>query len=169
VKNKNLVEWSDSYSIRIPLIDEQHKKLLAMTNDLYAACNYNTDSGRKQFEQTIHDAVAYTKYHFATEEKIMLLISYPHMKQHKKEHTDFVRTILENVRAFEEGKPLVPNQFVRFLKDWILSHVAITDSKMGDFITGLQMSGKLGGSSMKKKYPDRLQKGNENYSVAKQF
>jgi hemerythrin len=156
MKEKNFVEWSDSYSIRIPLVDEQHKKLLAMTNDLYFACNYSTDFGKAQFEETVHGAVAYVKYHFATEEKIMALTTYPYMAEHKKQHTDFVFKVLNAVKAFEEGTPLVPNQFVKFLRDWILSHVAITDSKMGVFLTGLQKAGKLGAITMKKKYPDRL-------------
>lgn len=155
MKKQNLVEWSDSYSIGIPLVDGQHKKLLTMTNDLYFACNYSTELGKSQFRETVHDAVDYVKYHFFTEEKIMLLTSYPCMEEHKKQHTDFVRTILKNVKDFEDDKPLVPEQFVRFLKDWVLSHVAITDSRMGVYLTGLQRAGRLGAITMKKKHPER--------------
>jgi hemerythrin len=151
IEEENIVEWSDRYSIGIPLIDEQHKKLLAMTNDLYLACNYSTESGKIQFERTIHDAAAYVKYHFSTEEKMMVLTDYPYMEEHKKQRMDFVRKVLDNVKAFEEGRPLVPKQFVRFLKDWILSHVAFTDSKMGAFLTGIQKTRKLDLITMKKK------------------
>ena len=41
MKGQNLVEWSDNYFIKITLIDEQHKKLLAMINDLYMARHKN--------------------------------------------------------------------------------------------------------------------------------
>jgi hemerythrin len=148
---QDFVDWKDRYSIGIPLIDEQHKKLLVMTNKLFLACNYSTDSGKAQFKQTVHDAVAYIKFHFATEEKIMELTAYPGLAAHKKEHTDFVHTVFDDVKAFEQGKPLVPNQFVRFLKDWVLSHIAITDGKMGNFLIGLKKAGKLGNITMKKK------------------
>jgi hemerythrin len=145
------VDWSDRYSVGISVIDDQHKKLLEMTNDLFLACNYSTDAGKIQFKKTIHDAVAYVKFHFATEEKIMKLTSYPDLEAHKKEHTDFVRKVFDDVKAFEIGIPLVPKQFVKYLKDWILSHIAITDSKMGNFLTDLKKAGKLGNITIKKK------------------
>jgi hemerythrin len=148
---QNFVEWKDRYSVGIPLIDEQHKKLLEMTNELFLACNYSTDSGKAQFKKTAHDAVAYVKFHFATEEKIMELTAYPALESHKKEHADFVRKVFDDVKAFEQGRPLIPNQFVRYLKDWVLSHIAITDSKMGNFLTDLRKAGKIGNITMKKK------------------
>jgi hemerythrin len=148
---QDFVEWKDRYSVGIPLIDEQHKTLLAMTNDLFLACNYSTDSGKAQFKKTVHDAVAYVKFHFATEEKIMELTAYPGLAAHKKEHTDFVRKVFDDVKAFEQGSPLIPNQFVRYLKDWVLSHIAITDSKMGNFLIDLKKAGKIGNITMKTK------------------
>jgi hemerythrin len=151
MSEQNIFEWNNRFSVGISLIDDQHKKLVAMTNELYFACNYSTDFGKAQFEMTIHDAVAYVKYHFATEEKIMEKTSYPGLADHKKEHTEFIKQVLENVKAFQEGKSFVPNQFVRFLKDWILSHIAIIDSKLGVFLTELQKTGKLGAIAMKEK------------------
>jgi hemerythrin len=151
MSDQNIVEWNNRLSVGISLIDDQHKKLVAMTNELYFACNYSTDFGKAQFERTVHGAVTYVKYHFATEEKIMEKTFYPGMENHKKEHTEFIQKVLENVKAFEEGKFYVPNHFVRFLKDWILSHIAITDSKLGMFLTDLQKNGKLGAVTIKKK------------------
>jgi hemerythrin len=151
MSEQNYIEWNNRFSIKISLIDDQHKKLVAMANELYSACNYSTDSGKDQFERTIHDAVDYVKYHFSTEEKIMEKTSYPGMADHKKEHAEFIQKVLEDVKYFEEGKPFVPNQFVRFLKDWVLSHIAITDSKLGDFLTELQKAGKLGALAADKK------------------
>jgi hemerythrin len=153
MSEQNIVEWNNRFSVRVSLIDEQHKKLVVMTNELFFACNYSTDAGKAQFARTIHEAVAYVKYHFATEEKIMERTSYPNREVHKKEHTKFVQKVFENVNAFEEGRLFVPNQFVRFLRDWILSHIAITDSKLGDFLRDLQKTGKLGAIVLKEKTP----------------
>jgi hypothetical protein len=39
-KNKmQKIEWNDSYLLGIPEIDNQHKKLLAVANDLYDAAS----------------------------------------------------------------------------------------------------------------------------------
>jgi hemerythrin len=151
---QKFVEWDDRFSVGIPLVDSQHKQLIVMTNALYLACSYNTAAAKAQFQNTVHQAVAYVKYHFSTEEQIMEKTAYPGMADHKKQHADFVQTVFDNVKAFEEGKNFVPNQFVRFLKDWVLSHIAITDSKLGDFLIKLQKEGKLGKITMKKKTPD---------------
>ncbi|MDR1177392.1 MAG: bacteriohemerythrin [Spirochaetaceae bacterium] len=149
MSEQNIIEWDNRLAVRIPLIDNQHKKLLAMANDLYFACNYSTDSGKNQFERTVHDAVAYIRYHFSTEGRIMERTSYPDRDDHNREHTEFIKKVLENVKAFEEGKLFVPFRFVRFLRDWVLSHIAITDSKLGIFLTGLQKTGKPGVITMK--------------------
>jgi hemerythrin len=122
-----------------------------MTNNLYSACQYSNETAKEEFKKTVHNAVKYVKYHFSTEEQIMEKVSFPEFQDHKKQHTDFTQEVLNEVKAFEEGKKFVPNQFVRFLRDWVLSHIAITDSKLGEFLVKLQKEGKLGKITMKKK------------------
>jgi hemerythrin len=144
------VSWDDRFSIEIPLIDRQHKQLVAMTNQLFEACQGGGEPAKEQFKKTVREAVDYVKYHFSTEEQIMEKLLYSGFAAHKKEHTDFSQEVLSNVQAFEEGKKFVPNQFVRFLRDWILSHIAMTDSKLGEFLLGLQQKGVLEKISMKR-------------------
>jgi hemerythrin len=43
------------------------------------------------------------------------------------------------------GKMFVPNTFVRFLKDWILTHIAVSDKKYSTYIFDLKKQGKLQG------------------------
>jgi hemerythrin len=141
-----IVEWHDKFSIGIPLIDNQHKALVLITNKLY-----NAGSSDEQFAETIKEAVAYVKFHFSVEEQIQARTAYPGYEEHKKLHAEFIREILNHVVAFKEGKKFVPHQFVHFLKDWVLSHIALVDKKMGDYLTGLQRSGKLGDITLKRK------------------
>jgi hemerythrin len=44
---------------------------------------------------------------------------------------------------FENGKHFVPNMFVRFLRDWIVHHIAITDTKYADYIRNIKKQGSL--------------------------
>jgi CheY-like chemotaxis protein len=76
--------------------------------------------------------------------------AYPEIAAHKKHHAEFIQKVLKDVTDFENGKNFVPHQFVRFLRDWILSHIALVDNKLGDYLLELQKSGKLGKISMKK-------------------
>jgi hemerythrin len=132
------VEWDCRYSVAIPLIDDQHKHLIDLTNNLYACCIEGEEDVQACFRDAIRGAVDYVKYHFAAEEKILENIRYPGFAVHKKEHESFVKKILEDVKNFEEGKKFVPNIFVRYLRDWILAHIAVEDKKYADFILDLK-------------------------------
>jgi len=44
------------------------------------------------------------------------------------------REIIESVKEYEYGKKFVPNQFVRTLRDWILSHIAHYDKLYAAYI-----------------------------------
>ena len=140
---QNFVSWEHRFSINIPLIDSQHKKLIDLANELHKACRFDTTAAKEQFRNTIREAVAYVQYHFSVEEQLMTKTAYKEFTEHKKHHTEFIQEVLDNVAAFENGKKFIPNQFVRFLRDWVLSHIAIVDIKFGEYIVNLQKNGKL--------------------------
>jgi hemerythrin len=137
------VAWDERYAIGIPLIDAQHQELIRMTNELYKACLEEGDAGARLFKATIKAAVDYVKFHFSAEEKLLENVDYPQIAVHKKQHEEFAIKILEEVTNFEEGKKFVPNAFVRFLRDWILSHIALMDKKYAEYILNLKRQGKL--------------------------
>jgi hemerythrin len=146
-----IVDWHSSYSVGIPLVDEQHKELINLTNKLYQGCMTGREVSKQVFLQTIRGAVDYIGYHFTTEEKIMIRINYPGYGTHKKEHTDFVKEVLSKIDDFNSGKIFTPNAFVHYLKDWVLTHIAVCDKKMGDFLIEMKKDGSLGKMTLKVK------------------
>jgi hemerythrin len=139
-----LIKWEDRYSVGINLIDDQHKELIHLTNELYQGCLAGNGEAEGFFFKTIRGVLDYTKFHFSTEEKLMENVRYPHYAEHKKQHEDFVVQVLNDVKSFQEGKKFVPNNFVRYLKDWILSHIALTDTLYAKYIMDLKKQGTLG-------------------------
>jgi hemerythrin len=117
----------------IKIIDDQHKGLLDFVNDLYNHSSGDEKQERTYFSVVIQQAVEYIKVHFATEERYMLATKFPGYKEHKKAHDDFTLTVIKSVKDFEAGKRLVLATFSKFLKDWILSHIAIVDRKYADY------------------------------------
>jgi hemerythrin len=138
-----LVEWDDRYSVGIPLIDDQHKELVRLTNALYKGCLAGEESARAYFMATVKGTVDYVKYHFGVEEKLLQNVDYPELAEHKREHEAFVKHILDEVQSFTAGKKFVPNVFVRYLRDWILSHIAVADKRYAAFILNLKKQGAL--------------------------
>jgi hemerythrin len=139
----DFIEWDDRYLVNIPLMDEQHKELIRLTNDLYQGCLMGDEAARSYFIETIKSVVDYVGNHFSTEEKIMGNVNYPEFEAHKNQHEEFVKKVLEDVKSFRNGKKFVPNLFVRYLKDWILSHIAMEDKRYSEYIFDLKKQGLL--------------------------
>jgi hemerythrin len=151
-ESNDFIPWSDRYRLGIPLIDEQHKKLIDMTNTLYEGCRGGDETAKAYFLRTIHEAVDYVRFHFTTEEKILERISYPDLEAHKKEHEDFVKEIIRQVQAFQEGKQFVPNIFVRYLRDWVFTHIAVSDKQYAVYLVEMKKQGALFNLAMKAQY-----------------
>jgi hemerythrin len=132
-RKSDLVTWSPTFSVGIKLIDDQHKELLNLTNDLFNHCVGNEAEERSYFEKVIHEAVKYVKIHFSTEEKIMRQTSFSGFLDHKREHEAFVLTVVEQVQAFNEGKKFNLTTFTKFLKNWILTHIALQDKQYFEY------------------------------------
>jgi hemerythrin len=81
------------------------------------------------FNRVIQQAVKYIKIHFATEEKIMSAIKYPGFTEHKRYHDMFVLKVIENIQNYETEKHYTLYSFTKFLKDWVLSHIAVMDKE----------------------------------------
>jgi hemerythrin len=132
-KNKEHVSWSNSYSMGVKLIDDQHKGLLDFVNDLFNHSSGNEKRERAYFAEVIQQAVQYIKEHFQAEEKLMIGTKFPGYAEHKKAHDEFTLTVVKAVKDFEAGKRLVLEKFAYFLKDWILTHIAVMDRQYADY------------------------------------
>lgn len=130
----HLVDWDERYSVGVRIIDDQHRSLVKMTNELYRGCMQGEAEARAYFGTAIKGAVDYVKEHFATEERLLLDAGYPDFLSHKRQHEDFVRTIIGEVKNFQEGRKFVPNHFARYLRDWTLEHIAVTDRQYKDHL-----------------------------------
>ena len=127
--DKDQVKWSESYSLGIKLIDDQHKELLNIVNDIFNHASGNDREEHEYFKTVIKQAVDYVKYHFATEEKIMISTKYREYDIHKKSHEEFILKVLQTAKDYQAGKRLTLTSFGYFLKDWVLSHIAVMDKK----------------------------------------
>ena len=134
--DEDAVFWDDAYSVGFEKIDNQHKELVRMTNALFEGCKQGSTSADVAFMRTIRGAVEYAQTHFYTEEKYMKQVDYPDLADHKKEHDSFVNTVLGAVKDFEAGNS-EPLALARFLKKWLLNHIAVSDKKYGPYLAGL--------------------------------
>ncbi len=132
VASEKLMEWSDDLSVGIRLIDEQHKVLLGLINELHAAM-------RARKSDTVLVGVVerlkeYTVKHFGQEEEYFERYGYPETVQHKAAHAKLVQQVLDFEAGLKSGKAKVTMEIMRFLKDWLINHIQGTDKRYAPFL-----------------------------------
>lgn len=87
--------WTDDLSVRTQDVDEQHKALIELINQLYVAIRENRDKGtlREIFDQLTESAHA----HFLFEESLMRLTQYAGYAAHKAQH----EAVLEQLQTLQ--------------------------------------------------------------------
>ena len=137
----DIVTWSETYVTGIKLIDDQHKKLVDLTNRLYHACLKKEDA--TVFKETMSSMVEYVRFHFDAELQLLERVNYPNILKHKKQHEKMVKSILDAVKDYGDGKKFVPNAFVWTLKDWVFGHIARSDKLYAAYIEEQKKKGLL--------------------------
>jgi hemerythrin len=134
-KSVNEIEampWKDSYSVNVKSIDEQHKKLVSIINELNNAMLY--EKGRSVIGKVLKDLVDYTVSHFDYEEKLMEKNGYSDLENHKKIHKDLLKTVGKFYDEFSSGEVEMSKDIMDFLKTWLSEHILGSDKKYSEIM-----------------------------------
>ncbi|HEY5672954.1 MAG TPA: bacteriohemerythrin [Malonomonas sp.] len=123
----SIIIWKKEYSVGVADIDNDHKKLISMINQLHLAMG--NDRGQALIKTIISDMLDYTKMHFAKEEAYMRQAEYLGLLQHFREHDNFVRKTQDLKQRSESGEFVLSLEVVQFLSDWLKNHILETDMK----------------------------------------
>ncbi len=126
-----LINWSDSYSVKVKEIDNQHKKLIEIINNLHD--HMKNGKGREQVGPILDELVKYTVYHFSFEEKLFAQHNYPESKVHVRQHSDLIERVNNYIDDFKAGKGVLPMDLMDFLKRWLMEHISGADKKYSSF------------------------------------
>jgi len=126
------IEWTPKFSVGSQVLDQQHKALIAIINELHAAM---LRGGLKEDVQKIFlGLVSYTESHFKAEERIMERCGYPHLSAHRLKHVEFVQKARDLQADLLAGKFTVSMDLLRFLKNWLSEHILGTDQQYVPFL-----------------------------------
>jgi hemerythrin len=128
----NLINWTNDLSVNIRAIDDEHKKLIAMVNELHSAMG--SGKGKEAMGKVLAGLVEYTKTHFATEERLMEKHAYAGYLNHKAQHDALTKQVVDLNAKFQEGKTMVTVEVMNFLKDWLAKHILESDKKYSPFL-----------------------------------
>lgn len=122
-----VLKWSDTFSVNVKEIDDQHKMLVEMINTLHNALKAN--KGRDVHNEIISKMAGYAKTHFKTEEKYMIQYNFMGYYSHKIEHDQFVVKALDLKERLEKSDLAMTLEIYNFLTDWLVNHILGTDKK----------------------------------------
>ncbi len=127
-----LIIWDEELSVGIRSIDDQHKKLISMINELHDAMLKGR--GKELVEKILDGLVHYTVEHFDTEERLFETYGYPDSSEHKSQHRLFVDKVKDFERGLHEGKFALSVEIFSFLSAWLKEHIKGSDKQYAPFL-----------------------------------
>lgn len=122
-----LMEWTDSLAVGIRSIDEQHRRFLALVNQLSDAAQES--GGQCPPGDLLARLTAFADEHFHVEEGYMQAFGYPDLAAHQEDHEAFRAA----VRGFGEACAGT-GEILEFLQGWLARHLLEMDVRMGRFL-----------------------------------
>lgn len=129
---RDLLRWDRSLTTGLNTIDQQHKQLVALINDLHKSMKQG--SSVRESGVILDKLLRYTSSHFATEEKLFQQHNYPKSSQHKEHHSKLVAQVMDFQKEFKNGNAILSAELMDFLKDWLVNHIKKTDMEYVPFL-----------------------------------
>ena len=129
---KCIFRWTDECKVNIEVLDQQHRELFDIVNELERALRVG--AGNAVTEGLLDRLVTYAGLHFSAEESLMQRYQFPGLPTHRIEHDMFRRQMMGFLEQYRAARPGVAVELLLFLETWLKSHVLKTDKQYSDFL-----------------------------------
>ena len=127
--DREFMSWRDSYEIRIPPIDRQHRRILELINELHRAVG--SVDRTETIAAALRAMVTYTREHFVDEEALMQRLGFEGLGSQRQEHAAFVEKVTGYLIRLKSGADLAPQELLAFLREWWENHICGSDREIG--------------------------------------
>jgi len=124
------IQWIEEYSLGIKEIDDQHKILFDIIDELYQSIL--TMKSQDILSSTIGKLIGYAEFHFATEEKYFKEFHYEGTDEHIAQHQGFIQEVNNFKEKLNDRTDNLDIEIVDFLENWIVGHLGDEDRKYID-------------------------------------
>ncbi len=125
----DVFQWDDSYSVGVEQIDDDHKQLITLGNDMIKAAVAN--KGADIVGEVLNELIEYTEGHFGREEELMVKTNYPEYRDHRVKHKRLMNDVFLFKSQYIAGN-VEPSAISRFLIDWIVKHILEEDKEYAE-------------------------------------
>lgn len=140
------INWVDSLSVGVELIDAQHKQMISFVNELIDSLREG--KAEKEVDRAVEFLDDYAQKHFAAEEELMAKTTYPAMQSHIRQHESFRKEVSIVKRELESGVPpgMLLMRVRKSLADWFVNHINNVGRSMARFVRARQDAESAGGA-----------------------
>jgi Amt family ammonium transporter len=124
--------WREEFNLHIPSMDEEHRKLVAVAQEIIEAMR--SGLGRGAVEQAFQGLLDYTTNHFMDEELFMAEHEFPGTDEHKAIHNRLTQEVLAFRTELLSKENFDAAEFQRFLTDWLVKHILEEDREYAEFV-----------------------------------
>ena len=131
------MQWSPEMSVGLSELDEDHRYLIKIINDLSDAIEVAEKSKDASIlRQSLRCLQRYAEFHFAREEAVMRACDYAPLSRHQEEHSDVddKMAALANRLDDDSAAAAVNAELLDYLKDWLIHHIMIVDMSYKDLV-----------------------------------
>ena len=127
-----IIEWKDEYNTGIPLVDDAHRELVELINQLYE--HLQAGHSGATVVDFLGELYATIKTHFVEEEEIMDSLKYDELDQHSNEHEQLLDEICQIMFDYQDGVVEDVQSLVERLDKWFSVHFRTQDARLQQFI-----------------------------------
>ena len=138
-KNVKIFPWNDAFNTGLTEIDEQHKRLVALLNELvnHLAHQFKSPTPDQVFEQLTQ----YIEYHFVAEETIWqhYFADDSANQDHRADHARFISDITKIKAELNNlSNTQVMENVLSYLTNWLAFHIVESDKLMAAIVLAMQ-------------------------------
>jgi len=122
------VQWGEEMSVGIDVIDEHHRYLFDLTNDLFEVVTQKL--GSREVARVLKALDQYAQVHFRAEERMMEHHGYPALAQQEKQHLHFEEKLREFYAELHDNPLTAQFDVLIYLRNWLVRHIVQEDAKL---------------------------------------
>jgi len=146
-------EWNDCFNTGLPLVDEQHHKLVDLLKSFGDLLVRPEPARAEEIEAVFSETARYAEYHFRDEEALMARegLSAHAIAEHHQEHRRFIREIKRlHAQPVVGGADPAASQLLGFLTNWLAFHILGSDQALARQVSAIH-----GGATAEQAYRAR--------------
>lgn len=135
-KTITIPEWDKKFETGIYTIDFQHKYFLELIRLFYERVQSELNS--TYIHEHMDELKYYAKFHFCSEENLMLRFNYKEYQEHKELHDALLKNLTKKINHYDLGQ-INLSDFIDFLLKWFINHTLVEDMKYSAYRNELNL------------------------------